>query len=413
MQKFEESILEKAKAISPQLISIRRRIHQYPELSFQEYETARFVSEKLKLIEGMEVKTGMNHTGLSTGVVGTIGSGDGPTIAIRADMDALPIQELNDHSYKSSNDGIMHACGHDAHTTIGLGCAYVLSEMFENGELSGKVKFIFQPAEEQADPQGFTGSPYMIRAGVLDDVDAAIALHMDPEKRVGEVKIHKGYSMANVDTFKAMIAGTGGHAAYPHQGTDPIRMLGLLINAIQGITSRKVSPLQPAVISITHIQTNPSFNVIPNEIYLQGTIRSYDEEVRYQLAEELRDAFQLIKTLGGDFDLSIHHGEPALNNDERVIEWIEAYVKEHLPSFKVYNEPYGLGGEDFGYMTREIPGAMIFLGAGLGSDQDRGLHKARFDIDENALVYGTAILSGTVAKVLGVNDEEKGVHPYR
>lgn len=393
-------MIEKTKRLSTYLSKIRRTLHQYPELSFQEFNTADYISSELAKIKGIEVRTGKKDTGLETGVIGVIENGSGPSIAIRADMDALPVLEKNNHSYVSKNHGVMHACGHDAHTTILLGVAKVLAEESMTGQLNGKIKLIFQPAEEDTDDYGYTGSPYMIQAGVLDDVDAVLALHVDPEKPVGEVKLNPGSSMASVDTFEGKIFGSGGHAAYPHLGRDPIWMLGLVLHAIQGIVSRNISPLAPSVITVTHVNTIPSFNVIPNEVMIQGTIRSYDIKVRQKLEQELRQTFQMIEAQGGQYDLNIHNGEPALKNDPIVTKWIKQTICEMLPDFTIHREPYGLGGEDFGYMTEAVPGAMFFLGAGILGRTNSGLHMPHFDIDEQALIYGSAILAETAAKYL-------------
>jgi amidohydrolase len=205
-------VLNRLEQLSTDLVKWRRWLHQFPELSFHEVGTSRFVAEILSKIKGMKVETGI---GVPTSVVGTLSNGQGPTIAIRADIDALPIVEENQISYASKKKGVMHACGHDAHTSIVLGAAQLLGELFQNEKITGNVKFIFQPAEESTDKYGLSGSPYLLQAGVYNDVDAAIALHMCPWLPVGAAQINDGYSMANVDVFKGKILGTGGHGAYP------------------------------------------------------------------------------------------------------------------------------------------------------------------------------------------------------
>ncbi|UOF91118.1 amidohydrolase [Fodinisporobacter ferrooxydans] len=391
------SLLERAQALSDEIIQWRRNIHANPELSFQEFQTSNFVIERLHQIPGMKVETGV---GYKTAVVGTLSSGMGPTIAIRADMDALPILEATNHSFCSQNTGVMHACGHDAHTSILLGAAHVLAECFQAGEIQGTVKFIFQPAEEATDEHGLTGAPYMIKAGVLDGVDCAIALHMSPENPVGEVQVHAGYSMANVDVFEATLYGTGGHGAYPHLGTDPVWMLGPVLQALHGIVARRVSPLEPAVVSIGQIRAGSTSNVIPSEVYIQGTARSYDPEVRELIISELEKAFSIVANLGGKYTFHINRGEPALKNDARVNEWIVSTIRDLYPEFKCIDTPFGLGGEDFAHMTRVVPGAMFFLGCALPDDVKRDLHTPIFDIDERCLPIGVSILAETAKRYI-------------
>src|SRR5699024_1162220 len=213
--------------------------------------------------------------GYPTAVVGALTNSPGSTIAIRAGMVRLPIQGENHVSYGSQHEGNMHACGHDAHTAIALGAAIMLALSFRDREVKGTIKCIYQPAEERADEHGSTGAPYMIKAVVLDDVDAVLALHMSPENQLGEIKAHDVYSMANVDVFQAKITGSGGHGAYPHLGTDPVWMLGPVLQAVYGITARRVSPLDPGVVSIGKLNSGFASNVIPAEVEIEGTIRSY------------------------------------------------------------------------------------------------------------------------------------------
>lgn len=392
----QEMIIQ-AEKLASELIQWRRMLHMNPELSFQEKETAHFIKETLDGIPGMRVQTGI---GCSTAVVGTLVNGAGPVIAIRADMDALPIQEKNDVAYRSQKEDVMHACGHDAHTAIVLGAATLLGDIFKKEEIQGTVKFIFQPAEEKADDQGSTGSPYMVKAGVLDEVDMVIALHMSPEDQLGAVKIHDGYSMANGDVFTAKVFGSGGHGAYPHLGTDPIWMLGPVLQALYAITARKVSPLEPGVISIGQIHGGFASNVIPSEVAIQGTIRSYHPDVRKMIHAELERALAMTKSMGGDYQLTIRAEDPALNNDPAVNQFIRRVFQELYPDYHVLATPFGMGGEDFAHMTATVPGAMFFLGCGLNDEKDRNLHSAYFDIDERVLPVGTSILAETARRFL-------------
>lgn len=384
--------------IHDEMVKWRRHLHQNPELSFQEKNTATFISDNLSKIPGINVQTGV---GYPTSVVGTLSSGNGPTIAIRADMDALPIHESNTNSYKSRHHGVMHACGHDAHTAIGLGVARILSNVFQRKELKGTIKFIFQPAEEHVDESGYSGGAYMVKAGVLDEVDAVIALHMSPEEKIGEVKIHDGYSMANVDVFKGVIHGTGGHGAYPHIGTDPFWMLNHVLQNLYGITGRRITPLEPAVISIGKIQGGMTSNVIPSKVEIEGTVRSYHPRIKNDLRSEIEKSFSIVEKIGGSFHLEWIEEDPALYNNPRINQLFKKVINDKFPSYRIIKEPFGLGGEDFAHMTKKVPGAMFFLGCALEDGKSRGLHTPYFDIDEKALSIGATILSETAMRFLG------------
>lgn len=389
-------MVEKAQALFTKLSSWRRMIHANPELSFQEVETSKLITDTLETIPGMKVQTGI----AKTGVVGTLTNGIGPTIALRADIDALPITENSDKSYCSKNNGIMHACGHDAHTAILLGAAHLVAELFQEQQVQGTVKFIFQPAEEATDEHGLSGAPYMLQAGVLEDVDAALALHMCPWLPVGNVQLNHGYSMANVDVFQAKIKGTGGHAAYPHLGSDPMWMIGPVLQAILGIVARKVSPLESAVISVTQIEAGTASNIIPTEATLKGTMRSYKPEIRELLISELEKAFSIVENLGGDYSVHVDRGEPALFNDSFINGYIKDAISNLYPDVAIKEEPFGLGGEDFGFITQMVPGAMFFLGCAIDDGIERDLHTPIFDIDESCLSIGTSILVETTRRLL-------------
>jgi amidohydrolase len=390
-------LVEQANSLFDKLVEWRRRLHQYPELSFQEFGTARFVAETLRMIEGMKIETGI---GVETSVIGTLNSGEGPVIALRADMDGLPITEENAVIYSSKNEGVMHACGHDAHTAILLGTAMVLAELFKKGELKGTVKFVFQPAEESTDESGLSGSPYMVQAGAYHNVDAAIALHVCPWLPVGDLQISDGYSMANVDVFEAKICGSGGHGAYPELGTDPIWMLGPVMQALYSITARRVSALDAAVVSIGQIHAGTASNIMPTEVLIEGTIRSYTPEVRDLVASEIKRALSISESLGGSYSLNVKRGEPALSNHPLVNQWIAEAIACTYPETRITKRPFGLGGEDFGYVTQKIPGSMFFLGCAPSDGIQRDLHTPIFDINEACLPIGTAILAQTASMLI-------------
>lgn len=389
-------MLEQAQALQDELVRLRRDIHRHPELAFKEVRTAQLVADTLREIGGISVRTGVGKTG----VVGTLGSGDGPTIAIRADMDALPILEASDVEYRSQVPGNMHACGHDSHTAMLLGAAHLLKQRFAAEGLRGTVRFLFQPAEEDTGGEAMSGAPMMIRDGALDGVDAVIALHVDSTLPYGRVTVKDGFGSAAVDTFKAWITGTGGHGAYPHEGTDPIFMLGPILMALHGIVSRRVNPMKPAVVSLGQVHAGAASNVIPGEVFLHGTLRSADDDVRELLLAEVERALSISRTLGGDYRMEVERGYPVGRNDSRVNDWFRAVIDDMIGADKIEGSRAGMGAEDFAYMTRAAPGAMFNLGAALPDDITRAHHTAIFDIDERCLPLGAAILAETARRFL-------------
>lgn len=386
-------MLEKAQAIANELVRLRRDIHQHPELGFEEFRTAALVVDTLAEL-GIEAQAGIGRTG----VMAQIGSGDGPTIAIRADMDALPIIEKNNVAYKSQNEGVMHACGHDAHTAILLGAAHLLKQSLAEDNWQGNVRFLFQPSEEAFDANGISGATAMIDDRALADVDAVIALHVWSDSPSGEFHFQDGYSLAAVDQFKAWIRGEGGHGAYPHTGSDPLFMLAPILSTIYAIPSRWINPLRPSVVSLGQISGGSVSNVIPKEVFLQGTIRSYQEDVRQQLPAELERALKLSETLGGSYELQIIKGYPSLFNDETVNDWMRDVVRDFVGETAVTEAEFGMGAEDFAYMAQKAKGAMVMLGAATPDGVVRHHHTETFDIDERVLPLGAAVLAETARR---------------
>ena len=384
-------MLDSAKKIKDQLISWRRDFHMHPELGFEETRTAGIVAETLKEM-GIRVETEVGKTG----VVGHLGEGS-PVVGIRADMDALPLQEANDVPYASKNPGVMHACGHDAHTAILLGVARILSEMPDRPP--GEIRFLFQPSEEDWDEELKSGATRMIEDGALEGLDAVIALHVDESTLTGQIEINGGNASAAVDSFQATIIGQGGHGAYPHETVDPTFILAQVINAIHGIRARRIKPIDSAVISIGAIHAGHTSNVIPDSVEMMGTIRSFDTAVREQLSEELEKAFALTRAFGGNYTLTIEKGFPSMYNDPEVVELICQAASEMLGEDKVAPSYAEMGAEDFSYMSQLAPGAMFWLGVNI-DDTPRPAHSPTFDINEDALPFGAAMLAEVSCRLL-------------
>jgi len=382
-------MLDRARALQGQLTFWRRDIHQNPELGFRETRTASLVAGVLRSL-GYRVRTGVGRTG----VVGDRGEGH-PIVAIRADMDALPIQEENDVPYASCAPGVMHACGHDAHTAILLGVATSLAEE----PFPGTLRLLFQPAEEVADAEGLSGAPRMVQDGAMEGVDAVLALHVHPASPVGEVEVDAGPASAGVDTFWARISGHGVHGAYPHKGIDPIHIAGHVILALNAIVSRRVNPLEAAVISLGSIHAGRAANVIPETVELSGTIRYQQLEVQKVLHAEIERALGVARALGGDYELRLEDGGPPMINDPAVVEMIRQVAADLLGRENVKVRERTMGAEDFGRLSSLAPGAMFGLGAKIEGEERRG-HSPTFDLDERCLPVGAAVLAETALRLL-------------
>lgn len=384
-------MLTEAQQIKNDLIQWRRTIHRNPELGFNVFQTVELVAQTLSDL-GIETQTGVGKTG----VVAYLGEPQGPVIAIRADMDALPIQEENAVEYASQVPGCMHACGHDAHTAMLLGVAKLLSSK----QLSGQVRLLFQPSEEAADEQGISGAPRMIEDGALEGVDAVIALHVDGKLNTGEICIQEGWVGAAADTFRANIIGRGGHGAYPHQTVDSIWLTSQVLNALYAIPSRQIKPLEPSVVTVGVIEGGTTDNVIPDTVYLEGTLRSFSDEIREQLIQEVERVLSITRSLGGDYDLEIERGYPPQHNDPKVATWLHQVGVDLLGETKVSEAQRTMGAEDFSFMAQITQGAMFNLGVKPPEAEPRYLHTATFDLDEDALPVGSAILAETALRFL-------------
>lgn len=376
IEKLKKDVLE----IEDWIIQIRRKIHENPELSYQEYNTAKLVAETLKSL-GIEVKTGV---GLPTAVVGILKTGKpGKTVALRADMDALPVEEMTELPFKSKVKGVMHACGHDTHVAMLLGAAALLVKNKEM--LRGEVRFLFQPAEEHG---GLGGAKPMIDAGAIDGVDYVFGLHISAAYPAGVFATRKGPLMAAPDAFKITVHGKGGHASAPHETIDPIFISLQIANAIYGITARQIDPVQPFVISIASIHAGTKDNIIPDDAVMEGTIRSLDENVRSRAKDLMkRIVSSICSAYGANCEVSfMEDAYPVTVNNPEVTE--EVMNTLSLIS-KVVESPPILGGEDFSRFLQRVPGTFFFLGT---RNEEKGCvypnHSSRFCVDESVLKLG-------------------------
>jgi amidohydrolase len=381
------------------LVETRRDIHQHPELGYHEHRTAELVRRRLVAL-GLDVRTGIGLTGVRGVLTGR--AGEGPTVLFRADMDALPIQELGDGSFCSKVPGVMHACGHDAHTAIGLALAERL--VAEVDTLPGRVVSCFQPAEE-----GGNGALRMIEDGLLDDppVDAVFGLHVWNQLEVGKVAIVPGAMMASVDEITLTITGSGGHGAVPHLAIDPILAASQLVVALQSIVSRRVNPFDSAVVTIGSFHSGEAFNVIPGEAILRGTVRTFDRETYERIPQEVeRVVAGVCAAMGATYRLDYRRATPPTINDAAMAGLVAAAAEEVVGAENVVVGDAGrtMGGEDFSFMLERRPGCYFFLGT---RNAERGLvqphHSPYFDIDEGALPIGVEILARLARRYLTGN----------
>ncbi|MGV3524928.1 MAG: M20 metallopeptidase family protein [Candidatus Sericytochromatia bacterium] len=384
-------LLTAAQILQPELSAWRRHLHQYPELSCEEHDTAAFVATELRAM-GLEPVTG--YAGTHAVVALIQGAQPGPTVALRADMDALPIQELNAVDYVSQHPGVMHACGHDAHTTMLLGATRLLLQ--QRDQLRGNVRLIFQPAEEASN--NTVGATALIQAGLLADppVDAIFGLHVYPDLPVGHFGTRPGPMMASTDSFEVCVTGQGAHAARPHQGIDPIVIAAQAVSALQQVVSRRVDPLRAVVLTIGWIRGGQAENVIPETVRFGGTVRTLEPDLRAQVPIWMRQILSgLALSHGAQIDLDYRPGSaPVVNQPEAtafVLETLDALVG----SDQVQRIPTpSMGGEDFGAYLQVVPGCFFRVGTRHPEhDSAPPLHSPYFDMDERALPLGAAALA--------------------
>jgi amidohydrolase len=393
------NFLLQAEELFPYTQAMRRDIHIHPELGFREFRTGGIVAKELEAL-GIEVTKGVGKTG----VVGLLeGSRPGPTLLLRFDMDALPIIEETGAEYASQNQGVMHACGHDGHTAIGLTVARMLHA--HRNELAGTIKFCFQPSEEGNNGEEVGGAEMMMRDGVLDSpkVDKTLSLHLWNEKPLGWLGIAGGPVMAGAEIFTVRITGKGGHGAIPQQTIDPVVAAAQIVSALQTIVSRNVAPLETAVVSVTTLQAGTAFNVIPQTAELTGTIRSFDQEVRQKVVQRFEQIARGVgEALGCQVEVDVKRMTPALINDEAIASTVQVAARRVLTESDLDTSGFlTMGAEDMAFMQEKVPGCYFFVGS---NDKTRHLdyehHHPKFDFNEEALIRASALMASAAMDVL-------------
>ena len=373
----------------PDLVAMRRDLHEHPELAFEEVRTSGIVAQRLKAL-GLEVQTDVAKTGVVGLLRGEAGDANAKTIAIRADMDALPIYEENDVDYRSQVDGKMHACGHDGHTSIALAVADILTK--RRSELKGNVKFLFQPAEER-----IGGAKPMVEAGVMKDVDGVIGLHLISNYTMGRVGVRAGTVFASADMFELTVHGKGGHAAMPEGAVDPIVIAAQIITTFQTLISRETSPFSPAVITIGTIHAGTAFNIIPETAALQGTMRAYTKEHRDKMIRRIHEVAEgVASTMGGSCDVHFMDGCPPCINDPAMTELVQEAAIATVGENKVDSDERVLtsGSDDMAFFLDAAPGCYFIVGM---NNPPKGVtyphHHPRFNVDEDALPIAVEVLT--------------------
>jgi len=392
---LSDEIKEAAQRVFNEVIANRRHLHAHPELSFCEYETSGFIKQKLGQM-GISWMA-MADTGIVAVIQGEIASQR--VIALRADIDALPIAEANEVPYASQNTGIMHACGHDAHTSSLLGAAQILQSL--KSKFGGTIKLIFQPAEEKLPG----GASIMIKEGVLENPvpEAIIGQHVMPALECGKIGIREGRFMASMDEIFVKVRGKGGHGAQPHQNIDPVLITSHIIVALQQIVSRMADPMLPTVLSFGKVIANGAINVIPDEVYIEGTFRTLDEKWRDEAHVKIKTMAETIaKSMGGSCEFNIVRGYPPLVNEKRLTEHVRSFAEDYLGKENVLDLDVWMAAEDFAYYSQAANSCFYLLGVG---NKEKGitssLHTPTFNIDENALALSTGLMAYIALKQLG------------
>lgn len=380
--------------VLPQIVDLRHALHAQPEIALEEHQTAKLVTEYLRRIDGLKIQTGVGGT---TGIKAVLNADrPGPAVLLRADMDALPIQEENAVPYKSQVPGKMHACGHDGHTACLVGTAMVLSRIVE--QLAGPVVFIFQPAEES-----LGGGKILVEAGVMDEpkVGAAFALHGWPMIPAGKIGLCKGWAMAATGGFTIVVKAKGCHGASPHESPDPIVIAARIIDGLQHIAARMISPLQPVVVTVGTVHGGTAVNIIPNRVEMSGTVRAADDGVR---AEILRDIVQISTNMaaafGAEAEVSTREAYPAVYNTPEACDFIAEVADQTLGPGSVVEIGPTMGGEDFAFYLQKVPGALFRLGVDAPNRPRYTLHHAKYDFNDDSLPVGMKMMANLASRWL-------------
>ncbi|KOS61975.1 N-acyl-L-amino acid amidohydrolase [Lysinibacillus sp. FJAT-14222] len=382
-----------------EVIEWRRYLHKYPELSFQEDKTAQFVYETLRTFGDLEISRPTKTSVMAR----LIGSKPGKVIALRADMDALPIEEENDFDFVSTHPGVMHACGHDGHTAMLLGAAKILTQL--KNLIEGEIRFLFQHAEELFPG----GAQEMVKAGVLEGVDEVIGIHLVSTVEIGKIGICDGPATSGSDTFDLKIKGRGGHSSEPHLTVDPIAIGAQVINNLQHIVSRNLNPLEKLVVSITKFHSGSAYNVIPDTAIIGGSVRSLNPDIRQQVPSLIKNVVKgVTEAHNASFEVDYHFGYSSVINNDRVRELIEETIVEIWGKNHLLRLPALMSGEDFSAFSDERSSCFIFVGAG---NQNKGIiyphHHPRFTFDEDALEIGVELFVQSSFKLLGIESSKK------
>ena len=396
---MKNPFLKQAQELFPYTQAMRRDFHMHPELGYNEIRTGGIVAKELESL-GLEVTKGVGKTG----VVGFLeGSKPGPTILLRFDMDALPITEDTGAEYSSQNPGVMHACGHDGHTAIGLTVAKILNE--RKHELKGNIKFCFQPSEEGTNGEDVGGALMMMRDGVLEGprVEKTLSLHLWNDKPLGWIHVAEGPVMAGADLFIIKLTGKGGHGAGPDTTIDPVVCAAQIVNALQTIVSRNIEPLKPAVVSVTSIHAGTAFNIIPQTAELNGTIRTFEPEIREKVHRRFEEIVRgTAQAMGCEVEIVIKQVTAPVINNVDVASSVMQSAQVLFPQTEIANNSYlTMGAEDMGYMQEKADGCYFFVGS---ANAERNLnynhHHPKFDFDEQALISGVALMASAASDIL-------------
>ena len=394
MAEANMTLMDRARSLAAELVELRRDLHRHPELSFQEHRTAALVADRLTAL-GLSPKRGVGRTG----VTADIENGKGPVVGLRADMDALPIQEQPDHDYGSTVPNVMHACGHDFHTAGLSGAAQLLLAERAAGRLpKGTVRLLFQPSEEALDDDGKSGATRMIEDGALEKIDAIVGLHVGGHLPKGKLFIAEGSIMAGSDEIHVEVKGKSSHAAHPEQGIDALVLAAQGVIACQQAVSRSISPMDPGVVTFGTIHGGRANNVLADSVKLHGTLRYFREEVREQLSNAVTGAFKGLEAQGAKVDVRIVKGYPPVVNDSEVTEIVRRSSEALAGRDAVLPMERWMAAEDFAFLARKAPGCFVWLGAAMKEPREH--HNPRFDVDDSVLPLSAALLAGAATALL-------------